>query len=271
MLIDWFTVGAQTLNFLILVWLLKHFLYQPILDAIDAREQRVAKELADADAKMTQATQQHDEFQHKNEAFEQQRAELMKQATTQAQTERQRLLDEAHQAAEALRSKQQGAIKTELQQVHEEIALRSQEEVFAIARQTLNDLAETTLEECMCEVFTRRLRALDGAAKDRMAAALKALVGPALVRSAFELPPEQRAAIQYALNVSFSADISLRFEVAPEVISGIELNAHGCKLSWSISDYLASLEKSIGELLQAPAPAPAPASAPAPVTPESAP
>jgi len=51
MLIDWFTVGAQALNFLILVWLLKHFLYQPILNAIDAREKLIAKELADADAK----------------------------------------------------------------------------------------------------------------------------------------------------------------------------------------------------------------------------
>jgi len=38
MLIDWFTVGAQALNFLILVWLLKRFLYKPILDAIDARD-----------------------------------------------------------------------------------------------------------------------------------------------------------------------------------------------------------------------------------------
>ena len=42
MLIDWFTVGAQVLNFLILVWLLKHFLYKPILNAIDAREKRIA-------------------------------------------------------------------------------------------------------------------------------------------------------------------------------------------------------------------------------------
>ena len=51
MLIDWFTIGAQALNFLILVWLLKHFLYQPILNAIDEREKRIAKELADAVAK----------------------------------------------------------------------------------------------------------------------------------------------------------------------------------------------------------------------------
>ena len=50
MLIDWFTVAAQALNFLILVWLMKRFLYKPILNAIDAREKLIAKELADADA-----------------------------------------------------------------------------------------------------------------------------------------------------------------------------------------------------------------------------
>jgi F-type H+-transporting ATPase subunit b len=55
MLIDWFTVGAQVLNFLILVWLMKRFLYKPILNAIDAREKRIAKELADADATRAEA------------------------------------------------------------------------------------------------------------------------------------------------------------------------------------------------------------------------
>ena len=42
MLIDWFTVSAQAVNFLILVWLMKRYLYQPILVAIDAREKRIA-------------------------------------------------------------------------------------------------------------------------------------------------------------------------------------------------------------------------------------
>ncbi len=55
MLIDWFTVGAQVLNFLILVWLLKHFLYKPILNAIDSREKQIAAELADANVKNTEA------------------------------------------------------------------------------------------------------------------------------------------------------------------------------------------------------------------------
>jgi F0F1-type ATP synthase membrane subunit b/b' len=51
MLIDWFTVGAEAINFLILMWLLKRFLYKPILDAIESREQKIAAELADAATK----------------------------------------------------------------------------------------------------------------------------------------------------------------------------------------------------------------------------
>src|SRR5271165_4865540 len=110
MLIDWFTVGAQVLNFLILVWLLKHFLYKPILNAVDAREKRIAAELADADAKKTEAQKERDEFQHKNEVFDQQRAALLSKATEEATAERQRLLDDARKAADALSVKRAEAL-----------------------------------------------------------------------------------------------------------------------------------------------------------------
>ncbi len=59
----------------------------------------------------------------------------------------------------------------------------------------------------------------------------------------------QHAAIQQALNETFSADIHVRFEIAPELVSGIELTTNGQKVAWSIADYLATLEKSAGELL----------------------
>ena len=70
------------------------------------------------------------------------------------------------------------------------------------------------------------------------------------MRSAFDLPAEQRAAIQNALNETFSAEIHVRFETAPDLVSGIELTTNGQKVAWSIADYLASLEKGVGELLK---------------------
>jgi F-type H+-transporting ATPase subunit b len=250
MLIDWFTGGAQALNFLILVWLLRHFLYQPILHAIATREKLIAAELADAAAKKAEAQKERDEFQHKNDEFDQQRAALLTKATDEAKAERQRLLEEARKAADALTANRQETLKNDAHNLNQAIARRTQQEVFAIARKALADLASTSLEERVGEVFTRRLREMDGKAKETLGTALKTTTEPAVVRSAFDLPPNQRAIIQNAINETFSADIHLRFEIAPDLISGIELTANGQKVAWSIADYLASLEKSVGELLQ---------------------
>src|SRR5665213_2353129 len=250
MLIDWFTVAAQALNFFILVRLMKRYLYKPIRHAIDEREKRIAAELANADKKKAEAQKEHEEFQQKNAEFDQQRAALLSKATDEAQAERQRLLEEARKAAVASSSKQQEAWRSEEHNLHEAVIRRTQQEVFAIARKALTDLATTSLEERLGEVFTRRLREMDGKAKRGLAEALKASFGPAVVRSAFDLPAEQRAAIQDALNETFSAEVRVQFETAPNLISGIELTTNGQKVAWSIADYLASLEKGVDELLK---------------------
>jgi len=250
MLIDWFTVAAQTLNFLILVWLMKRYLYQPILRAIDAREKRIAAELADADAKKAEARSERDEYEKKNEDFNQQRASLFRQATDDAKAEQQRILDEARQSADDLATKRRDALTREYLSLNEEITRRTREEVFSIARKTLVDLAGVSLENRISEVFVQRLRELDSAMKANFAKELESQAGPMFVRSTFELSTEQRGAIQKVLNETFSAAVKINFETAPEVLSGIELTSNGHKVSWSIAEYLTSMKKNIGELLK---------------------
>lgn len=250
MLIDWFTVGAQALNFLILVWLLKRFLYKPILNAVDAREKLIAGKLADAAAKEAEAQKERDAFQQKNEAFDRQRADLMAKATDAANAERQRLLDDARKAADALSAKRREALSSDARTLHQALRRRTQQEVFAIARKALTDLSATSLEDRMGAVFTARVRALEGKAKEGLAQALGATAEPALVRSAFDLPEAQRAAIQKALDETFSRKVPLRFETAPDLVGGIELSTNGQKLAWSIDDYLSSMEEGVAELLK---------------------
>jgi F-type H+-transporting ATPase subunit b len=251
MLFDWFTVGAQALNFLVLVWLMKRFLYKPILDAIDAREKRIASALADAALKQTAAQKERDEFLQKNEEFDGQRNDMLQQAKDEAKAERQRLLEEARQVADNLRTKKQEALARELQTRHQDIARRSREEVFAVAQKALTALAGLSLEERIGAVFARRLRELDNEAKAGLAKALKTSSNSVLVRSALDLPSTQRDDIQQALNESLSSDIKIQFDTAPDLISGIELSANGWKVAWNIADFLASLEKDVDEVLKA--------------------
>lgn len=251
MLIDWFTVVAQAVNFLILVWLMKRFLYQPILKAIDAREQRIAAELAAAAAKESEARVEREEFRRKNDEFEQQRMELLNRAKDEAAAERQRLFGAARKDADDLREKQQGQLRSEYQILREEIARRTRTEVFAIARQTLQDLAGESLEARMADVFIRRLRELDAEEKKRLASMLQSSTA-VLVRSAFELPPAQRVLIETAVRDTFDTKAPARFEVAPDMVGGIELIMQGQKIAWSIADHLASLEKDVDVLLKTP-------------------
>ena len=251
MLIDWFTVGAQALNFLILVWLLKHFLYKPILNAIDVREKGIAAKLADADAKTKDAQKEHDEFDKKNHDFDQQRGALLTKATDDAKTEHDHLIDEARKEAETLRTSQATALRNDQATLSKEITRVAQEEVFAISRKTLQDLATASLEERVGAVFTRRLGEMDDKAKQALGAALKTSSEPALLMSAFEMPAPQRATIQNALNETFSAEIRVQFKTAPDTICGIELSANGQKIGWNIAEYLTALDQKVGELLTA--------------------
>ena len=250
MLADWFTIAAQAVNFLILVWLMKRYLYKPVLNAIDEREKRIAAELANAGARKAEAEKEHDEFQHKNADFDRERAALLAKATEEAHAERQKLLDEARKAALDLTAKRQGALRTEENSLHEAIRRRTQQEVFAIARKALKDLAGTSLEARMVDVFVRRLHELSGEEKGKLAVALKAAHGGGVVRTTFVLAPAECAAAEGAIKDTLGAEAQVQFLTSPELIGGIEFTANGQKVAWSIADYLTSLDRGVDELLK---------------------
>jgi F-type H+-transporting ATPase subunit b len=249
MLINWFTVFAQAINFLILVWLLKRFLYEPILHAIDEREKGIAAQLAQAEATVAEAQKERDDFLHKNEVFDKERTALLKNATDDANSQRERLLDEVRKDADALRGKRQDALRTEQTNLSQDIIRLTKKQVFAITRKALADLAGAGLEERMGAVFVERLLALECAPKEQLATAFKTSNHMVSVHSAFDLPAAQKSAIEKAVKETFAPDAQVQFETAPELVSGIELSSGGQKVAWSIADYLTTLEQSAGVLL----------------------
>jgi len=249
MLIDWFTICAQIVNFLILVWLMKRFLYKPILQAIDAREKIIAAKISDAEAKKIEAKQELEKFLFKNNEFDKQSNELLKKAQDEAKEERQRILDEARKDSENLRMQRWNALQREQTILSEAISRKTREEVFSVSRKVLKDLSGTNLQERMNEAFIRQLRDLDDKMKEELAKILTKSPESSVVSSAFELSEEQRNAIKLTLNEMFSDKIHVRFETKPELICGISLTSNGQKMAWSIADYLISLEMNVNELL----------------------
>src|SRR5579859_2471146 len=160
MLIDWFTVSAQAINFLVLVWLLKRFLYRPVLAAIDAREKKIAQQLESATKQQAQAAAERDDFQRRSTALEQDRETILRAASEAAALERDHLLEGAREEARALKKRLAEVLATEQEELRHRLRSQTQAEVFALTRRVLQDLSGVDIQERMVEVFLAHLRAL---------------------------------------------------------------------------------------------------------------
>lgn len=249
MLIDWYTVVAQVINFAVLVWLLKRFLYQPILRAIDAREQRIADSLAQAEEIQAEAEAQRRIFEERNATFERQRQERLGQMAEEVRDERHRLMEEARRSAEQLRERQVEALRREQERLSLELVRGVREQVLAITRRALSDLAHRDLEAAMTAVFLDRLQALEPAERDRLAGTLSKATEPIRLRTAFPLSREQQQRLEASLSETLGLEPPMQFEVVPEIVGGIELVGDGEKLGWSIEEYLHALQHHLAERL----------------------
>jgi F-type H+-transporting ATPase subunit b len=251
MKINWFTVIAQIINFFVLVWLLRRFLYKPVLKAIDERENKIASELKDAKAKEAEAKKEQAEFLEKNEKFDQQKKKLMDNVIAETNEEREKLLEETRNEAAVLRSKLEKSLDAMQENLEHDIAQKTQEEVFAITRKTLKDLASMSLEEQSVNIFVNRLKELKNEEKKKLTDAFKSGSDSILVQTAFDLPSKQQTEIKSTVNEILGTKTQFQFKTVPKLISGIELTSNGYKLAWSISEYLGSIQKSISETMKA--------------------
>lgn len=243
--VDWVTVTAQIVNFLVLVWLLRRFLYRPVLDAMARREQRIAARLDDAQAREEEAARAAQRHAAESEALERRRETLLAVAREDAEQEKQRLLEAARAEAGEARVRWQQEVARERASFLADLRQRSAEGVQAIARSALRDLADVGLEEQLIEAFLARLSSLDAA--DR--AALRAAGDDLLVQSAFELQPASEERLATAVREALDADLPVRFEQNAALLCGIQLVGNGQRLGWDLAGYLDTLAERVDAAL----------------------
>jgi F-type H+-transporting ATPase subunit b len=246
MQIDWLTVVAQIVNFLILVWLLKHFLYQPVINAMDRREQRIAERLHNAELREQTAVDTTQDYQRKIEALEQDRDAQMEKAKEAAESERRELLDEARSEVAEKRSHWQRQVAEEKQDFLRSLKIQAAESIQKIARRALADLADAELEEQIIQSFIQRLSTLDKTSCQAIAAAAE----PIRVTTSFELDSSIRGRLTRAVHEHIGDHNEVVYSESPDPLCGIELTVSGRRLSWTLADYLEALEQRMQEQLE---------------------
>jgi F-type H+-transporting ATPase subunit b len=244
MQIDWLTVVAQIVNFLILVWLLKRFLYRPVLDAMTRREERIAARLAEAAQREDEAEDRAREYREKSEALEQARNEKIEEARDAAEREGRSLLDKARHEIDEQREKWRDALRREHEDLRKTLEREVIESAVNISRRALADLADADLENGIIRTLLRRLQDLPREKRKLFAEASE----PLRLSSSFDLDQETRERLREAL--ATSAELEYRRDDG--LLCGIAVIGGGHKLEWNVADYLDDIDTRVHDLLAAP-------------------
>ncbi|KEF32729.1 ATP synthase B chain [Marinobacter nitratireducens] len=235
--IDWITVSAQVVNFLILVWLLKRFLYQPVIHAMDKRENRIRSRMTTAEQRERAANQARQDYERKLADLEQQQASLLAEAEKEARQSRRDMIEQARIDTAEARNQWMQEVKEEKASFIKGVQQQSLFAVESIARRALEDLADEQLEERITHTFIDQLSTLDQGIIDTLSKTRK----PATLSSSFELAPDLKNAISRELQTAIGAAVPMTFQRSERLICGIELVCEGHVLSWNLSDYLTDL------------------------------
>ena len=244
MLIDWFTVVAQIVNFAVLVVLLKHFLWGRLVKAVDEREKRIENSLSEAAAKKKEAEQQMEQAAARKLELDQTAAQMLAVAQREADQCRNGMIQQARDEVRRLEAKWNEDLDRDRAAFLTELRQRASTELLAVTQHALSDLACADVQHCAIEVFLEKLAALDPAE-------LLELAGESVtVLSAIELSDEMRQRIGKALQQRLPAPVTLQFVRAPSLAWGIEVRGNGRRIGWSATSYMDNLEENLKQALE---------------------
>ena len=249
MQIDWFTLIAQIVNFLILVVLLKYLLYKPITKAMDEREESIASRLKEAEEKIEGAQQEAESYHKKQKELEEQRDAMLAQAKEEAGAYRNELIHEARKDVDEVKAKWYESVEREKDGFLKELRRRASAQVYAAIRNALAALANEDLEQRITDVFIERIEKLDESQRKRVVASMQDSDRKAVVTSTFPIAEKKRQRVTKALQAQLVDDMDIHFETSSDLMCGLELKAGGCKVAWSLEDYLEDLEERLSEVL----------------------
>jgi len=248
-LIDWFTVGAQIVNFLVLVGLLKYFLYERILKVMDEREQTIAHRLEQAESHKRESERQANEYRKERQELQENRSQMLAEAKSGVEKERQGLLERARREVDQVRQEWQKAIEREKSSFLTALRQALARQCVSIARKALRELADTGLEDRIIGKFLQALRDLKQGEIERIRESSVENHTTVAIQSTFTIGPDRRKEIKRAISEKIGGDLQIRFDQSSELISGIAIKIGGHRISWAIDNYLASIEQEASRII----------------------
>jgi F-type H+-transporting ATPase subunit b len=249
MQIDWLTVAAQIVNFLVLVWLLQRFLYRPITNAMARREARIEERLSDARTRRREAEDEATKLQEKREELEASRQKMLEEARAEADGLRQRLEREVRDDIDRKRSNWTETLEDERADFAREMQRKAGHKVLDTAGRLLAEFTSTGLDDHIAQGFVKKLENLDTDTCQKMRAAADSPEGPALVETAAALDAAARRKITRAIHEQVATDIEVAYRADEQVLLGVRLSIGEQTVEWSAARHLERLNRELDDLV----------------------
>ncbi|WP_084399051.1 F0F1 ATP synthase subunit delta [Henriciella aquimarina] len=247
--INWVTVAAQTVNFLILVWLLHKFLYGPVMKAMAAREEKIHKRKAEADAEKEAAENTRQGLEADQAKLAAERKALLEDAHAEAEKVRHQLEAEARAETDTMRRAWLEQLASEQTEFLTDVRGKGADAIVEICRTALKELAGEDLERRIVAAFSGKLDAMPADVRKKVAAAGKRHDGTVTVESAFPLSKQDKQQITESLHTAMDPALKPKFEAADDLLAGIRLRADSQVIEWSFNSFLDQLTNRIEEAL----------------------
>lgn len=245
MAIDWFTVTAQIVNFLILVWLLKKLLFRPIMNAMERRELGISGRLQQAHRQMDEAETMQQKYQQHLQQLQSDKEALIAQARAEAENEKTVLLQRLNEEMQRKKSQFEGEIQQRQQELSSQIGRALAEKTISLSDKVLRQLADQQLEQRMADCFVAHLTELPEQEQAMIKQILQQHRGILMTR--FE-PDESTKKMLLDWFNDFAPGCDLTFAQRESLVCGIALEAGGHSWDWNIERYLNEVDTAlIGE------------------------
>jgi F-type H+-transporting ATPase subunit b len=221
---DWLTFGLEIVNFLILVWILKRFLYQPVMRAIARRKAAIEQTLADAKARHDEASALEGRYRDRLAAWEKEKQALRAQADEELGAERTRRMAALAAALDQERERRRVVEERELDEWrrHQEDAAIEQGARFA--SRLLARLAAPDLEARLVVLALEDLRGLPEEPLEALRSSCRATEMTMRVASAYPLSEDQRAAFVRVVRQVTRSGLEAEFTEDPQLLAGLRVS-----------------------------------------------
>tara|TARA_R110002096_G_scaffold43552_4_gene117677 strand:+ start:2743 stop:3504 length:762 start_codon:yes stop_codon:yes gene_type:complete len=236
--LNWTTFILEIVNFLVLVWILKRFLYKPILDIVKQRRIVAEKILHDAEAAKGEAQALNQRYEERQADWEQERQQAREKLMQEIETERTHQMD-------ALQLKlQEEQDKARAAESHRQVAIARAAEKMALkqaarfASRLLEQFSSLELEAHFLDSIVNELSQLPEESTAKLRDSWSKLPEHILIESAYPVNESQKNKLEISLSKLLGDSIPINYKQQADIVCGLRISIGAWILSTNIRDEL---------------------------------